>query len=108
MRRYTEERAKNLCVLDGKKKNLPSTNGTGGNSRGTTQINHIRRLRLVIHFVPTIIGLPCNAGIAVQTTAISLGRLGRELQLVSAGCKFQQILLLSSGFHRSTFLCHCL
>ena len=39
--------------------------GREGDSRGTTQINRIRRLRLTIHFAPTNISLACNAGIAV-------------------------------------------
>jgi len=70
----------------------------------------------VIHFAPTNIGLPCNAGIAARTiwwggrysANGSPERLERELQLVSAGRKFQQALRLSGGVCRSTFLCHCL
>ena len=42
------------------------------------------------HFVPTIIGLPRNAGIAVRTTVISPERLERELQLGSTERTFQQ------------------
>ncbi len=49
----------------------------------------VLRLR-TIHFVPTNIGLPFNAGIAVQTTRVhSLARLKRELQLGSDECNFQ-------------------
>jgi hypothetical protein len=44
-----------------------------------------------IHFAPTDIGLPHNAGIAVQTTRFhSLARLKRELQLGSDECNFQR------------------
>jgi hypothetical protein len=49
-----------------------------------------------IHFVPTNIGLPVNAGIAVQTTRVhSLARLKRELQLVSGECNFQHVGCIS-------------
>jgi len=65
----------------------------GRESRGTTQIDHY-----VIHLVLTIISLPCNAGIAVQTTNVthdatpSPERLGRELRSGSAGWEFQPVL----------------
>jgi len=55
----------------------------------------VLRLR-TIHFVPTNIGLPFNAGIAAQTTRFhSLTRLERELQLGSHECNFQHIGCLS-------------
>ncbi len=41
---------------------LPSNEGTGGDSRGTTQIGQSA------HSSPTIIGYPFNAGTAAQTT----------------------------------------
>ena len=49
-----------------------------------------------IHFTPTNIGLPFNAGIAVQTTRVhSLARLKRELQLGSDECNFQHVGCIS-------------
>jgi len=55
----------------------------------------VLRLR-TIHFVPTNIGLPYNAGIAVQTTRVhSLARLKRELQLGSDECNFQHFGCIS-------------
>jgi hypothetical protein len=52
--------------------------------------------RRTIHFVPTAIGLPSNAGIAVQTTRVhSLARLKRELQLGSDECNFQHVGCIS-------------
>src|SRR5512144_2649458 len=52
-----------------------------------------------MHFVLTNISLPCNAGIAVQTSCNtsrqliprSPSRLERELQLISVECSFQQV-----------------
>ena len=65
--------------------------GREEDSRGTTQIS-----RKAGHFVPTNIGFPHNAGIAVQTTNVTLkywftsspSRLERELQLGSVECNF--------------------
>ena len=62
----------------------------------------VLRLR-TIHFVPTNIGLPLNAGIAVQTICVvaiycnlrSLARLKRELQLGSDECNFQHFGCIS-------------
>jgi hypothetical protein len=55
----------------------------------------VLRLR-TIHFVPTNIGLPFNAGIAVQTTRVhSLARLERELQLGLDECNFQHFGCIS-------------
>ncbi len=52
----------NLQSLISLTKNPPARNGTGGSSRGTTQIHRMMR------FPPTNIGFPDNAGIAAQTT----------------------------------------
>jgi hypothetical protein len=41
--------------------------GRERDSRGTTQIDRIGCSKLTILFVPTVIGFPYNAGIAVQT-----------------------------------------
>ena len=73
------------------KQKPPVHNGTGGShSRGTTQISHPRRLRLVTLFVLTNISLPCNVGNTAQTTrSHSLARLERELQLDSVEHGFQ-------------------
>jgi hypothetical protein len=51
-----------------------------------------------VHSVLTIISLPCNAGIAVQTTNVALDdtpspeRLKRELRPGSVGWEFQPVL----------------
>jgi|GEM_PF-3068306 len=69
--------------------------GREEDSRGTTQI-----ARSACHFVPTNIGFPDNAGIAVRTTQWdklklilhSRERLERELQLGSVECNFTNCL----------------
>jgi len=56
-----------LCIFTNK--NLPSTMGREEEvSRGTTQIHHPATALRTMRFVPTNIGFPDNAGIAVQTT----------------------------------------
>ena len=86
-------------------KNLPSALGREGVPAVPPKLIALSEVEGLIHFAPTIIGLPCNAGTAVQTTAISPERLGRELRSVSVERGFQRFLRLSGGICRRTFLC---
>jgi len=89
-------------LFSASKYKTPVHTGTGANSRGTTQIDHF-----MVHFLPTIIGFPDNAGIAAWATDFSPRRLKRELQLGWVERKSQLFLRISGNFHQSTFLCHC-
>ena len=71
--------------------------GREEDSRGTTQVDRIRHLRLAVRFVLTNISLSCNVEITVQTTRKnhSPERLKRELQLPSVECNFQRLCCTS-------------
>lgn len=88
----------------------PVHTGTGGSSRGTTQLGRLRD-----PLTPTIIGSPANAGAAVRTTGRKINltlrspeRLGRELRPVSAGSGSQSApaspCRLSPGYFPSSLL----
>ena len=86
-----------LCLCVFTNKNLPSQMGREALTHPVVPPKLTVLQRRTIHFVPTNIGLPINAGSAVQTiceVAIiaalrSLARLRRELQLGSDECSFQ-------------------
>ena len=71
---------------------------------------------IVIHFVPTNISLPCNAGTASCTTYVQCLTCNVFTQEAQEGTStgFGRMGLsailshLSGGFRQPTFLCHCL
>jgi hypothetical protein len=83
------------CVITNK--NLPSQMGREALTRPVVPPKLTVLQHRTIHFVPTNIDLPFNAGIAAQTICVvaiycglrSLARLKRELQLGSDECSFQ-------------------
>ena len=69
-----------------------------------------------MRFMPTIIGFPCNAGIAAYTTNVTREHLTRlhingsrgNFNGFRSGAISPLALRVSGGFCQSTFLCHCL
>jgi len=80
------------------KNKTPVHIGTGGNPAVPPKLTVLRLRSGPVHSALTIISLPCNAGIAVQTTNVTLygtpspERLKRELRSGSAGWEFQPVL----------------
>jgi len=70
----------------------------------------------LIHFAPTIIGFPYNAGIAVQTTCgtklifcatVHLNGSRGNFDRFLSSASFNNSLRISDGIRQPTFLCHC-